>query len=64
MLLQKTIIEYGGFLCRRCFDRRYDVHLSHRDVVETEGNCACCKKAGRLVSGLKLGGRIKMIGKW
>lgn len=64
MLLQKMIVEYGGHLCRRCFDKRYKVHLSHRDVIEIEGVCPNCKRTGRLVSGLKLGGRIKMIGKW
>ena len=64
MLMQQIIVKYGGYLCRRCLDRYYGVHLSHRDVIETEGRCACCKKPGRLVSGLKLGGRIKMLGKW
>ena len=64
MLMQKTIVEYGGCLCRRCMDRRYKVHLSHRDVIEREGCCASCKKDGKLVTGLKLGGRIKMLGKW
>ena len=28
------------------------------------GTCPCCKKYGRLVCDLKLGGRIKMLGKW
>lgn len=63
MKMQKTVIEYGGYLCRRCFDRRYDIHLSHRDVREIDGICPCCKKPGRLVADLKLGGKIKMIGK-
>ncbi|MBR2697050.1 MAG: hypothetical protein IKE76_00510 [Clostridia bacterium] len=64
MLMQKNVVKYGGCLCRRCMDRHYNVHLSHRDVVEIEGVCPNCKKKGRLVSGLKLGGRIKMLGKW
>ena len=64
MKMQKTVVEYGNHLCRRCFDRRYKVHMSHRDVKETEGICACCKKQGRLVIDLKLGGRFKMLGKW
>ena len=64
MLMQKIVVKYGGYLCRRCLDRHYKVHLSHRDVVETEGRCPCCGKEGRLVSGLKVGGRIKMLGKW
>ena len=64
MHMQKAVVEYGGYLCRRCWDSRYKVHLSHRDVIETEGRCACCKKDGRLVSGLTLGGRINMLGKW
>lgn len=64
MKMQKTVVEYGDFLCRRCFDRRYNVHLSHRDVKETEGHCPCCKRDCRLVVDLKLGGRIKLFGKW
>lgn len=64
MLMQKIVVKYGGYLCRRCMDRHYKVHLSHRDVVEVEGICPCCKKEGRLVLDLKLGGRIKMLGKW
>ncbi len=64
MLMQKSIVQYGGYLCRRCFDSHYKVHLSHRDVIETEGRCPCCQKEAKLVYGLKLGGRIKMIGKW
>ena len=64
MLMQKLEIRYGGHLCRRCLDRHYKVHLSHRDVREVEGTCPCCGKQGRLVTGLKLGGRIKMLGKW
>ena len=64
MVMQKILLEYGGYLCRRCLDRRYNVHLSHRDVRESEGTCACCKKDGRLVVNLKLGGRIKMLRKW
>ena len=64
MLMQKMVVKYGGYLCRRCMDRHYHVHLSHRDVIETEGRCPCCKQEGRLVTGLKHGGRIKMLWKW
>ncbi len=64
MKMQRTVVEYGDFLCRRCFDSRYNVHLSHRDVKEIEGTCPSCKKQVRLVVDLKLGGRIKMLGKW
>ena len=64
MLMQKVIVRYGGYLCRRCFDRHYNVHLSHRDVVEIDGRCPCCNKKGRLVKDLNLGGRIKMLFKW
>lgn len=64
MHMQKTFLKFGGSLCRRCFDRYYKVHLSHRDVRETEGVCSACGKEGRIVTGLKLGGRIKMLWKW
>ena len=39
MFLQKTQLEFGGPICRRCFDGRYKVHMSHRDVKEAEGTC-------------------------
>lgn len=64
MFLQKTHLEYGGHICRRCFDSRYGVHMSHRDVKEIEGTCPCCGKDGKLVVSLKFGGRVKMMGKW
>ena len=64
MFMQAISMKYGGNICRRCFDRHYGVHLSHRDVVEKHGTCPSCGKEGRLVVGLKLGGRIKMMGKW
>lgn len=64
MKMQGVIINYGGHLCRRCFDARYKVHLFHRDVWEVIGTCACCGKQAMLVVNLKLSGRFKMLGKW
>lgn len=61
--LKPVILEYGDYICRRCLDRRYAVHLAHRDVVEAEGTCPCCKQAAKLVTDLKLGGRLKMLRK-
>ena len=60
MKMQKTHLEYGGPICRRCFDGRYGVHMAHRDVKE--GTCPCFGKEGKLV--VPLGGRIKIMGKW
>ena len=63
--MQKLEVIYGGHICRRCLDRHYKVHLSHRDVKEIAGNCPCCgKESLNLVVGLKIGGRLKMLGKW
>ena len=64
MKMQGVIINYGGHLCRRCFDSRYKVHLAHRDVKEALGICPCCGKQAMLVVDLKIGGRLKMLGKW
>ena len=64
MKLQRTIVEFGDHLCRRCFDARYNVHLAHRDVKEIPGHCPCCGKQAKLVYDLKIPGRIKMMGKW
>lgn len=64
MKMLGTIVDYGGCICRRCFDARYKVHLAHRDVMEALGTCACCGKQEKLVVNLKLSGRLKMLGKW
>ena len=64
MKMQSVMIKFGSPLCRRCFDSHFKVHLSHRDVVERIGSCPCCGKQAKLVVDLKIGGRIKMLGKW
>ena len=62
--MQRTLIEYGGYLCRRCMDHCYHVHLAHRDVKEIPGTCHRCGKTRKLVIDLKIDGRLKMLGKW
>lgn len=44
MHMLKLEVIYGGHICRRCLDRHYKVHLSHRDVKEVAGTCPCCGK--------------------
>ena len=64
LTLKHVIVEYGENICLRCLNRHLGVHLAHRDVVETNPrDCACCKKTGSVVTGLKMTGRIKLIGK-
>lgn len=65
MLTLKAVIrDYGGVICRRCLNRRYNVHLAHRDVrEESNQDCACCRRVGRVVTGLTLSGRIKLLRK-
>ena len=62
--LKPIVLEYGDHLCRRCMNRRYDVHLAHRDCRETPSReCPCCRKVGSVVTGLTLSGRIKRLKK-
>ena len=62
--LKPIVLEYGDYLCRRCMNRRYDVHLAHRDCRETsDSECPCCRKVGNVVTGLKLSGHIKLLRK-
>ena len=63
--LKPVILDYGGPLCRRCMNRRYGVHLAHRDCIQSPSprECPCCRKVESAVVGLKLSGRIKMLGK-
>ncbi len=64
LTLKPVIIEYGGHICLRCLNRRLGVHLAHRDTVESNPrDCACCKKTGSVVTGLKVTGLIKLLGK-
>ena len=62
--LKPVIMEYGGNVCLRCLNRRYEVHLAHRDCrEEANSECPCCRKTGSVVVGLKLSGRVKLLGK-
>ena len=63
--LRPVVLEYGGHICRRCLNRRYEVHLAHRDCRETASPlpCPCCGKAGNVVVALRLGGRVKLLRK-
>lgn len=62
--LRPVILDYGAPLCRRCLNRRYGVHLAHRDCREVPNReCPCCRKSGSVVTGLRLGGRIKLLWK-
>ena len=60
--LKPILMEFGEPICLRCLNRRYEVHLAHRDCRE-EGprECPCCRKAGNVVTGLKLSGRVKLM---
>ncbi len=63
--LRPVLLEYGDYLCRRCLNRRYEVHLAHRDCRESPSPhpCPCCKKTGSVVTGLRMGGHIKLLRK-
>ena len=65
LTLKPVIKDYGGYLCRKCMDRRYGVHLACRDCIQTPDprECPCCRNYTNLVMGLKLTGKIKMVGK-
>ena len=65
MLTLKPIFrQYGDYICQRCIDRGYDVHLAHRDCRYGEPHeCPCCRKTTNIVVGLTLTGHIKMLGK-
>ena len=64
LTLKGVHLEFGGPICLRCMNRRYEVHLAHRDCRE-EGprECSCCRKTGNVVTGLKLSGHWKLLAK-
>ena len=64
LTLKPVIKDYGGYLCRRCMDRRYGVHLACRDCIQTPDprECPCCRNYTNLVMGLKLTGKTKWWG--
>ena len=46
MLNLKPIVrQYGDYICQRCVNRGYNVHLAHRDCKYADPHeCPCCRK--------------------
>ncbi len=64
LTLKPVVLQYGDYICRRCLNRGYDVHLANRDCRYADPHeCPCCRKTSNIVIGLKLSGHVKMLGK-
>lgn len=57
--------DLGPNVCRHCIKKRYKVDLRPEDCIYAHfpGNCSCCKEPHNLVTGLKLSGRLKLLGR-
>ena len=55
----------GPNVCRRCIRKRYKVNLlpEHCVYAHFPGEYSCCGEPHNLVIGLRLSGRIKLLGK-
>ena len=55
----------GPNVCRRCIRKRYNVDLQPEDCVYAHfpGECSCCGIPHNLVVGLRLSGKLKLLGK-
>ncbi|MBR6400701.1 MAG: hypothetical protein IKS17_05705 [Firmicutes bacterium] len=59
-------ITKNGFICRNCINRLYGARLERTDCIYDEPyprKCARCGEMRNIVTGLTLGGKIKLIGK-
>lgn len=58
--------KYGANICRKCINREYDVHLKSSDCLYHNpfpSICSCCGEPKNIVTGLRLTGRLKLLGK-
>ncbi len=67
MVTNKTILkQFGGYVCRRCLNDFYNVHLLHSDCEYKSmypGKCPRCQEMKNIVTGLKFSGFIKLLTK-
>lgn len=57
--------QFGDYLCRRCLNRQYGVHLTPQDCrYRTMRRCALCNASDHLVVGFHGLGRLKMLLKY
>lgn len=57
--------RYGDYLCRRCLNREYRVHMQPCDCrYKTMRTCAICHSSNHLVVGFTARGLLKMLPKF
>ena len=57
--------QYNGFICRRCLNTKYNVHLVPRDCkYKLNGKCANCREVRNIVIGFHATGHLKMLAKF
>ena len=62
--IQTVYDEFGGFVCRRCINKRYKVKLVPRDCAYDGPyvqQCPNCKEEHHIVNGFSLTGKIKLM---
>lgn len=58
--------KYGANICRKCINREYQVNLKPSDCEYANpfpSLCACCGEPKNIVTGLRLTGKLKLLGK-
>ncbi|MBQ8161025.1 MAG: hypothetical protein IJ083_09760 [Clostridia bacterium] len=53
----------GGYICRRCINDDYHIHLRHRDCryLPVQSTCPACHGTRNLVVGVRLSGQLKLL---
>ena len=58
--------RFGRDICRRCINRFCQTKLESSDCLYRDlypQRCPCCGEMSHIVSGLRLSGRLKLLGK-
>ena len=66
-MITKRIIKraFGGNICRRCINQLAGARLERKDCIYDSypSECPSCGVPQNIVTGFRLSGRIKLIGK-
>ena len=62
MSAQAIAQDYRDYICRRCINEEYAVHLIPKDCkYGYAAQCPCCRQHRNIVVGFKISGRAKML---
>ena len=60
----KIISKFGGNICRQCINKKYNIHLIHKDCrydIIYPSLCPKCNEMKNIVTGFQLSGYLKLL---